>query len=628
MFKPTSARDRMNYGEVLMPPPGFRLECAVGTTYSLDLETLAGVSIALGLSEDTDSELVNNRISLLSALQKVSGKMVIFCEAGQIKLPHKMSPLYLILEKMVVPVSMPFDRKLNRYPAFHPKVWLLEYVDSDGRKKYRFVIMSRNMTFDHSWDVACCMDGVSVESGDARTRSVIDFLMFLKRQLNRELANYESQNDALSYMINALSLVRFEKDQEFSDFMILPLGIGSSAYDITGDSLFRDNFHELVVMSPFLSRSVIENLNKEEKALHGAKRTLITRRSELSKLQGGAASNFDIFVMKDEVIDGENSESEDEHIQLEITGADSIESERGEPEQADEANKQDIHAKIYIRRKNDTVDLYLGSMNASYAAIYANVEMMLRLRTRRKVLNGELFLDEIMGSDRDGRTNPFEQVFLEAKVEAEVTSARDLAERLIKSVCRIRMNAEAMKKNDHYDLTITAKIDHDLKGVTIRPLRCNEGNACCIQQTMVFPHLEVLQLSEFYVVAATVEDCRLERVIMIPTSGIPEERDSEIIKHVIRSEKQFFEYVAFILGDDYIQSFLENQRLSGAYGNWGKSDNQAAVYEKMLRTAVSNPEKIEEIQYITRAVEEKEIIPQRFRDMYRVFCETLGIKQE
>ncbi len=55
-----------------MPPYGYRLEHAVGTTYSLDLETLTGVSIALGLSEDTDSELARNPISLLSALQKVS----------------------------------------------------------------------------------------------------------------------------------------------------------------------------------------------------------------------------------------------------------------------------------------------------------------------------------------------------------------------------------------------------------------------------------------------------------------------------------------------------------------------------------------------------------------------------
>lgn len=62
MFKHASAKDRINYGEVLMPPVGYKLERAVGTTYSLDLETLTAVSIALGLIEDTDSELMASRI--------------------------------------------------------------------------------------------------------------------------------------------------------------------------------------------------------------------------------------------------------------------------------------------------------------------------------------------------------------------------------------------------------------------------------------------------------------------------------------------------------------------------------------------------------------------------------------
>ena len=173
-----------------------------------------------------------------------------------------------------------------------------------------------------------------------------------------------------------------------------------------------------------------------------------------------------------------------------------------------------------------------------------------------------------------------------------------------------------------------AKVKHNMEDVTIRPIRCKDKCECIIQPTIEFQSLDILQLSEFYVVSASVDDCRLERVIMIPTSGIPEERETEIIRNVIRSEKQFFEYVAFILGDDYIQSFLESQKFSGAYGEWGRNDGQTAVYEKMLRTAVANPGKIGEIQYITRAVEEQEIIPQKFRDMYQVFCETLKIEQE
>lgn len=52
-----------------------------------------------------------------------------------------------------------------------------------------------------------------------------------------------------------------------------------------------------------------------------------------------------------------------------------------------------------------------------------------------------------------------------------------------------------------------------------------------------------------------------------------------------------------------------------------------AVYEKMLRTAVSDPDRLGEIQNITKAIQEDTIIPPEFRDMYSVFCDTLGIEQ-
>ena len=84
MFQTNSNRDRLDYGKVLLPPEGYVLEKAVGTTYSLDLEALTVISIVLGLKEEADSELLHNPLSMLNALQKVSGKLLVFCEAGQI----------------------------------------------------------------------------------------------------------------------------------------------------------------------------------------------------------------------------------------------------------------------------------------------------------------------------------------------------------------------------------------------------------------------------------------------------------------------------------------------------------------------------------------------------------------
>jgi hypothetical protein len=629
MFKPTSAKDRINYGEVLMPPVGFRLERAVGTTYSLDLETLTAVSIALGLIEDTDSELISNPISMLSALQKISDRIVVFCEAGQIKLPTKSNALCLTLEKMVVPVSIPFDKKIKRYPAFHPKTWLLEYSNEDGEKQYRFVVMSRNMTFDHSWDVACAMDGETSSVGGVDSQPIVDFLKFLKKQLNKDLANYTRQNADLNYLIKAVSEVSFYPEDEFTECDILPLGIGAGSYDMTSNWLFTENFHELVVMSPFLSGSVIEGFNDAGKTLTGTTRTLITRRSELPKIKGGKASNFDVYVMKDEIIDGETSVSDGEkrkHSAIADDLGDEDDAKNDDEEkQDDDTSTQDIHAKIYVRRKYSTTDLFLGSMNASYAAIHSNVEMMLRLRTKNSVLNGEKFLNDIMGEDRENKKNPFEMVSPEDVDEAEDTAVQDNVEQLIKKVCRIKMTAAVEQVDGRYDVHMTADIESLIDGVWIRPLRSNKDSE--LLPEMSFEALDMLQLSEFYVVSATIEDCTLERVIMISTTGIPEGRESEVIRNVIRTKNQFIEYVAFILGDDYVQSFLENKKSSGAYGEWDQNTEMPAVYEKMLKTSVSDPDRLGEIQYITKAIQEEEIIPPEFREMYSVFCNTLGIKQ-
>ena len=68
MFRPDSNRDRTDYSGILMPPDGYRLDRAVGTTYSLDLEALTAVAICLGLSEETDSKLMQNPIEKQSCI--------------------------------------------------------------------------------------------------------------------------------------------------------------------------------------------------------------------------------------------------------------------------------------------------------------------------------------------------------------------------------------------------------------------------------------------------------------------------------------------------------------------------------------------------------------------------------
>lgn len=613
MFRPDSNCDRTDYNIILMPPDGYKLDKAIGTTYSLDLEALTAVAICLGLSEETDSKLMQNPISMLNALQKVSDKIILFCEAGQIKAPLKPTALSILLEKMVVEVALPKDRQLGRYPAFHPKTWVLSYVNKDGDKKYRFVVMSRNLTFDRSWDVSFSMDSSRMVRQKKKTKPIINFLDFLSGSVSNNVKDAGKKRTLIRNMQVELADVSFSLDsKEFGEnFEILPLGIGKNAYQMSEDVLFSTDrnsadstFHELVVMSPFLSDSVIADFNIAERGLSDSKRTLITRRSELSKLKEMDTDNFTIYVLKDEIVDGEDAISDVMTDKM----------------------KQDIHAKIYIRRKYADVDLYLGSMNASYSAINKNVEMMLWLGTKNKYLNGEKFLKDIFCGPADDVKNPFEKVTVMDAVQDIDGDNKNALEQKIKELCRAKRKATITEDNyGKYKVTVEFPGVTSDKTIMVSPFNSKQEHTLC--EKIEFTELEILQLSEFYELTAKEGEDEIHRIIMIPTIGFPEDRESAVVNSIVKDRASFVEYIAFVLGDDYLASMLEKKQIgeSGIFQH--SNDAMPVLYEKMLKTSVEEPERFRDIGYVLKMVTDKEIIPDEFRELYDTFCNTLKIRR-
>ena len=613
MFRPDSNCDRTDYNIILMPPDGYKLDKAIGTTYSLDLEALTAVAICLGLSEETDSKLMHNPISMLNALQKVSDKIILFCEAGQIKAPLKPTALSILLEKMVVEVALPKDRQLGRYPAFHPKTWVLSYVNKDGDKKYRFVVMSRNLTFDRSWDVSFSMDSSRMVRQKKKTKPIINFLDFLSGSVSNNVKDAGKKRTLIRNMQVELADVSFSLDsKEFGEnFEILPLGIGKNEYQMSEDVLFSTDrnsadstFHELVVMSPFLSESVIADFNIAERGLSDSKRTLITRRSELSKLKEMDTDNFTIYVLKDEIVDGEDAISDVMTDKM----------------------KQDIHAKIYIRRKYADVDLYLGSMNASYSAINKNVEMMLWLGTKNKYLNGEKFLKDIFCGPADDVKNPFEKVTVMDAVQDIDGDNKNALEQKIKELCRAKRKATITEDNyGKYKVTVEFPGVTSDKTIMVSPFNSKQEHTLC--EKIEFTELEILQLSEFYELTAKEGEDEIHRIIMIPTIGFPEDRESAVVNSIVKDRASFVEYIAFVLGDDYLASMLEKKQIgeSGIFQH--SNDAMPVLYEKMLKTSVEEPERFRDIGYVLKMVTDKEIIPDEFRELYDTFCNTLKIRR-
>ena len=591
--------DRLDYGQVLSPPLNYKLDFAIGTTYSLDLDALVGACIALGLSEETDSELMNNPVCLLEALRATGDKVALFCEGGQIHLPNNITSLYILLEKMVFQVMTGKRKGIAKFPSFHPKFWLIRYVNEKKEPLYRVVVLSRNLTFDRSWDVTFCMDGVKKTTTTDKNYPVGDFLAYLIKQLpNSENASAKSKK--IKSIIKELSNIHFElNSREFYDFDFIPVGVKDSEggfHSIENYPLFNDSFHEILIMSPFVSNGVIKDFNERNTWISHTDYTLITRASELGKLKVEDCSNFEIYTMKDAVVDGESSISEEESS----------------------IQKQDIHAKIYMVRKNSDSDLYLGSLNASHNAIYGNIEFMIRLKGKNRYLNLEKLKESLMGAD--DKENPFQLVSMEQIGKLQETEPSHALDTYIKELNRLVPYAKVIANENSYDIAITfPNFKSDYK-VTISPLLSNK--VLEIEENILFTSLELTQLSEFYKITVSDGKNTISRVIIIPTEGIPDDREKAVVSSVVNDKNCFYRYIAFLLGDNYILSALEANDKNGETNHDGKSVQHIqmpALYEKMLRTAATFPERLKEIDNLINAISDDGVIPEHFEELYNTF---------
>ncbi len=615
MFDPKS--NRLIYGDILTPPPGYTLGAAICTTYSLDLEALVSSLVALGLNEATDTELLKSPVNTLHAIERVSRKVVVFCEAGQTRIPRNSSPLLLLLEKMISPVVLPDPKGKTNYPSFHPKTWTIRYDSPDDKPVFRFIVMSRNLTFDRSWDVSLVLEGKEEPGGRRKIKPLLDFVSFLRNTINIKDPDRALKRSIINEMFESLQDVRFracENDKPFRDFDILPLGIGDGAYDMFRDDLFNIDYghgiHDIVTVSPFISKSIIKRLDSENKVLkNGSKRILITRRSELAKLKG-SLHNTDVYVMKDTIVDGENEISED--------GV------------SDAVSLQDIHAKVYLSVKNSDVRLCLGSMNASERGLGYNVEMMVRLFTTPHYLSRSSFIKDIMGEDLEDKGNPFMRIDLDSLQDEEPEKSSSSSQEL-KRLLRMRLTAEVRTTaTGLYDVIINCGAGKIPESVIIMPLRA-KGLSRPLEKLTVFTGLRLLEVSEFYSISIGEGEEKVESLILVPTKGIPIEREKSIISYVISDRRKFAEYVAFVLGDSSEQVMLEMTErgdMEGRAVDSKKYPPLTALYERMLRVACDEPERLKDIQRLVKLIDDEDIVTPEFKDTYRTFMSALGYKYD
>jgi len=525
-------------------------------------------------------------------------------------MPSNATALYILLEKVVFQVQVRKQKTPPQHPSFHPKFWILKFESIKGEDTcYRIIVLSRNLTFDRSWDVSVTLEGKKEESVDPRSKPLADVLQYLRSFITGADDNAKKKSDMLRKLIAEMDYVEFSPDnRDFSNFEFLPIGApkaGGGIYEMSGTPLFSpsSSFHELFIMSPFLTGCVIKELNKRSKNITDPECLLITRKESLPRLRPEQCDEFSIYTMKDIVVDGETAISENDLV----------------------PGKQDVHAKLYMWRRSSQSELYLGSLNATHSALNGNIEFVIRLISSKGRLNMKKLKEDIFCGQCDGVDNPFELTVLPEQTD-KGEDTHSLLEQQIKQLCRLSPKASVEESGDRFRIIVRVDGLSSVADMAISPLLVDRYTP--LASNVAFDGLTYLELSEFFSITVQKDGARVRRVIKIPTENIPREsRESAVVNSVIKDSASFYQYISFMLGEDYAKSALEYSDIRNSGLLSGKKGLEVpAIYERMLRTAAQSREKFLELDYVLNRATTEGVISEEFRDLYDTFRKAVGLR--
>lgn len=555
------ANDRLSYGELLRPEAGYSLDCAVGMTYSLDLEALLGVPVSLGMLDEADEGSMNSPLFVLEAIRKSSDRITLFCNAGCIKLPDKIQSVYSLLENSV------FQVKLTPTSNFHPKLWVLKYSQEGCPSYIKLIVMSRNLTFDNSIDISAALRGeIGAETGE-KNRPLADFLRYVSK-----FSASKKKQQVLALAEDIQKVASFEIAPPFEDYDFFPIGI--PGYNGKSFPLFGQKY-DLFAVSPFLSDETVQKMTDFK-----GPRALVTRKSSVTP---AVMEAFDqVYVTKEVLSDNEFGV------------------------------KQDIHAKIYYVTTRNGNYLYLGSANASKNAFSKNIECLLRLRYKLYGMGYNRFSADFIPTENC----PYEELTVMPELPAE-DSRKDTIDKALKEAVYALKHAAVIAEGKQYAIHIEAKPLKSGEAVRIAPLQ-RPDLVQLLREENTFSGMLLKELSEFYVLSLDTQ----KLVVKVGTGGIPKERDQAIYRSIIDTRSKFMSYLSFVLSGDLSESDAgtespDNMLLQSDVLRIG-NQSTAAIYEQMLRVFHQNPSKLKGIADMMQRLD-PDVVGDAFRDMFSRF---------
>lgn len=596
--------------DALRPPPGFVLDRAVGTSYSLDLLALLTAPLAFALFDRVTAEgdkLEVDPIALLEAVRRHADQIDIFCQAGQIAPMKEHRPIVAYLERSVHGVVPP-----NPDSIFHPKIWLLRYRSAMGELSYRFLCLSRNLTFDRSWDTLLRLDGeVKQGATGPDTAPVADFMRALPTLAINPLE--PERIASLTALADELVGVVFALPEGFRAATFWPMGHDAGKRDPLGGRIDR-----LLTISPFLTVPMLARLSAR-----GRHNVVVSRPESLDAVGANAVAPFaEVLTLSSVAL--ADPEAQPEHSPSDEALAEATEHEL-----------QGLHAKCYVADAGGLARVWTGSANATDAAFSGNVEFLVELTGPKSAFGVEVTL-----GDRPGQPSlrsilePYTPANAEPReltVGEELDRELDLLRRWLGSN---RFTAEVQELDaDTYEVTlrgvhVRSRVGTALPpGVSCRPLTTRGAAARVMPEadglSVQFPGLSIEALTSFFVFTAKAsrdgEHREVEFVVNAELLGAPDNRRQRILASLLKNREELLRFLLMLLSGMGESGQLAGAALGGGKWAWAWSEN-TALFEPMVRALARDPSKIDEIgslmSELAKTADGRSILPEGWEEVW------------
>jgi len=557
----------------LRPPLGFRFDRAVATTFTLDLETALMVPLALAgyaLRESPDP------VEVLESIRSCAGRLDIFCQAGGIRADRWPSDLVSLLEKSIHQVQRPKPGCL-----FHPKVWILRYVDPVSNQfKYRCLILSRNLTQDRSWDLVLRLD--SDENSVARGINPGN------QNLNRFIAalpilagfdEYHERLNAINEIADELRKVWWELPEDVQEIQFWPFGLPGMRKPKTED-MFTGYRH--LIVSPFISPSGLQI------ALGNSKETSIS------------------IVSRGDELDRIAKEEMPEAVYFQINPLASLQDDDEHQEKSIETEQMlgDLHAKLYIVETNRRARIFMGSANATDRAFNGNVEILCELSGGATRLGVEAML-----GDKSSLRGILEQYSFPENPSTDIQQELSHGiESYLFDLAGMKLTAVASRVEVDWNVLVTSdtvlpKPEGFDAELYIFPLNKQADKRRLPLEQAISVNFELINpadITPFMVLVCVGRRDGLvvekQTVVCATLIGEPSQRLNEILVRQIDTPEKFLRLINLLLGlgSGFNPESLVDRQTSD--GTWSSGGLGAGLLEMIVRSLAERPDALDSLE--------------------------------